>query len=88
MNERIRELALEADLYARSDNSSMLFENYQKRYTEKFSELLVRECARIADRKYLYSKEPNRWDSGFNISCEILEQFGILEDERTIQRTR
>ena len=45
MNERIKELAEQADLYARSDNSSMLFENYQKRYTEKFAELIVRECA-------------------------------------------
>ena len=44
MNERIKELAEQADLYARSDNSSMLFENYQKRYTEKFAELIVKEC--------------------------------------------
>ena len=47
MNERIRELAMQADLYARSDNSSMLFENYQKRYTEKFAELIVKECIDI-----------------------------------------
>ena len=48
MNERIQELAEQADLYARSDNSSMLFENYQKRYTEKLVELVVKECAHIA----------------------------------------
>jgi hypothetical protein len=30
MNERIKQLADQADLYARSDNSSMIFENYQK----------------------------------------------------------
>ena len=40
MNQKIRELAEQADLYARSDNSSMLFENFQKRYTEKLVELI------------------------------------------------
>ncbi len=44
MNRKIRELAEQANLYARSDNSSMIFENYQKRYTEKFVELIVQEC--------------------------------------------
>ncbi len=43
MNPRIRELAEQADLYARSDNSSMLFENFQKRYTQKFAELVIEE---------------------------------------------
>jgi hypothetical protein len=46
MNERIKELAEQANSYARSDNSSMLFENYQKRYTEKFAELIVEEYIR------------------------------------------
>ena len=49
MNERIRQLAEQANLYARSDNSSMLFENYQKRYTEKFAELIVEECLYIVE---------------------------------------
>ena len=47
MNERIKELAEQADQYARSDNSAMLFENFQKRYTEKFAELIVQECLGI-----------------------------------------
>jgi hypothetical protein len=51
MNRKIRELAEQANLYARSDNSSMLFENYQKRYTEKFAELIVQECADIIQRE-------------------------------------
>jgi exoribonuclease II len=49
MNERIKQLAEQASLYARSDNSSMLFENYQKRYTEKFADLIVRECMEVAN---------------------------------------
>jgi len=45
MNERVQELAEQADLYARSDNSSMMFEIFQKRYTEKLAELIAAECA-------------------------------------------
>lgn len=87
MNERIKELREQA-----ADFASVTYDNYtmatfdtnksiETLFEDKFTELIVMECARIADRKYLYSKEPNRWDSGFNISCEILEQFGILKDE-------
>lgn len=46
MNERIFELAEQASLYAVSDNSSMLFDVWKKRYTEKLAELIVRECIR------------------------------------------
>ena len=61
MNERVRELAKQAALYARSDNSSMLFENYQKRYSEKFAELIVKECASICElngQSYKHSFTP------------------------------
>lgn len=47
MNRRIQELADQASLHARADNSSMLFENFQKRYTEKFAELIVKECMNL-----------------------------------------
>jgi hypothetical protein len=59
MNERINELAEQANLYARSDNSSMVFENYQKRYTEKFAELIVRECAEYVkyNNNFTYSAQ-------------------------------
>jgi len=80
MNERIRELAARAYSYS-SEQTREFTPEFMAYYDEKFSELIIRECAHIADRKYLYSKEPNRWDSGFNISCNILEQFGILKDE-------
>lgn len=43
MNERIQKLSDIADSYARSDNSSMLFENYKDRYTSKLSELIIQE---------------------------------------------
>lgn len=45
MNAQIKELAEQASLYAVSDNSSMVFDVWKKRYTEKFAELIVQECA-------------------------------------------
>ena len=72
MNKRIRELAEQADLYARSDNSSMLFENYQKRYTEKFAELIVRECMQVANTYQ------NRGGNIY-VDNKIAEHFGVEE---------
>lgn len=40
----IGNISLQADLYARSDNSAMMFDNYKARYTEKLVELVVQEC--------------------------------------------
>ena len=71
MNERIKELAEQANLYARSDNSSMLFENYQKRYTEKFAELIVAECAGIV-QTYM-----SRWPEDAELTKQIKEHFGV-----------
>ena len=70
MNERIRKLAEQADLYARSYNSSMLFENYQKRYTEKFAELIVRECDRYVAEHY---DEMEPWMQ----PGDLLKHFGV-----------
>lgn len=47
MNKRIQELSNLADTCARSDNSAMLFENYHKRYTEKFAELILLKCCEL-----------------------------------------
>lgn len=80
MNERVIEIFKKSRGRLSFDENSSPYQ-FEQEELEKFVNLIVRECARIADRKYLYSKEPNRWDSGFNISCEILKQFGILKNE-------
>ena len=72
MNKRIQELADEAELYAVSDNSSMLFDVWKKRYTEKFAELIVKECADIGD---LYE------GGEYQVRTQILAHFGIEETE-------
>ena len=74
MNERIKELSYQADRYARSDNSSMLFENFQKRYTEKFVELLIEDVRNvIAD---VYREFPLEQAAPFlYLDEEITEHF-------------
>jgi hypothetical protein len=78
MNERIKELAEQASLYARSDNSSMLFENFQKRYTEKFAELIVRECVAICEDTDGEHIADARWGRRC-CALEIREHFGVEE---------
>jgi hypothetical protein len=79
MNSRIKELSEQADLYARSDNSSMLFENYQKRYTEKLAQLIVTKCAEVV----LDKNGPK--GAGYVHQCReesadrIKEHFGVEE---------
>lgn len=74
MNERINELADQASLYAVSDNSSMLFDVWKQRYTEKLSELIVRECAEILDEKIYPTSHP------FNaLGPKLKEHFGVKE---------
>lgn len=79
MNGRIRQLAEQASLYALPGNSSMLFENYHKQYTEKFAELIVRECVKhITDQQDL--AETN-WQckDGIHIVYSLAEHFGVEE---------
>ena len=82
MNERIKQLADQADLYARSDNSSMIFENYQKRYTEKFFELIVQECVDIVSKvPNGYRDYRNQIEDAMRADClqAIQEHFGVKE---------
>ena len=80
MNERIKQLSDQADLYARSDNSSMIFENYQKRYTEKFVELIVQECVDIVSKvPNGYRDYRNQIEDAMRADClqAIQEHFGV-----------
>ena len=51
MNERIRELAKEALDYAEKNQSAEVQQHWFKLYNEKFAELLIRECAFVAQNK-------------------------------------
>ena len=74
MNERIKELAVQAEEYS--------YKEYAKRetgytredfFTKKFAELIVRECAKVAF---------NDWCDGTNEGSSeqaILKHFGVAE---------
>lgn len=73
MNERIRELAVEAKIihpnYANIDGDRVPPE------LNKFAELLIRECANIDFR----SKVGMTTDQEFETGCVILEHFEVEE---------
>ena len=74
MNERIKELAEQADEYA--DNKIQMPGEYHPDWhdirDEKFAELIVRECSLVADRAHAE-------DMGWNIGEIIKEHFGVEE---------
>jgi hypothetical protein len=50
MNERIRELAEQAKFMAEEDiNKQISYNTELKAFAEKFAELLIQECGRVAD---------------------------------------
>ena len=70
MNQRIQELAIEAENYA--DGIVDQGGEFHQTYTKKFAELIVRECSAIAAKN---QAEDMEWD----ISGIIKEHFGIEE---------
>jgi hypothetical protein len=81
MNERIQELAVKAKLMAEEDiNRQISYNTELKAFAEKFAELIVRECIRVA-----------RGADGLDATHEawyLIEQhFGIgmsTEDKKTM----
>ena len=49
MNEHIRELAEHCDFYVGNEHYDKSHEEQQRLWVEKFAELIVQECANIAD---------------------------------------
>jgi len=66
MNERIRELALQAGMNIVDDKFSTYGE-----FAEKFAQLIVRECAHVAD---VADENKCEWIGG-----NILTHFGVEE---------
>jgi hypothetical protein len=64
MNERIADLAEQADQYAHENlkNESTWFEAYDS----KFAELIIKECLSIADNRGAYQ-----------VMDDIIERFGV-----------
>ena len=49
MNERIRELAEHCDFYVGNEHHDKSHEEQQRLWVEKFAQLIVQECAKLAD---------------------------------------
>ena len=69
MNERIRQLAEQAEDWA--DNQNFYASDYRDYLMEKFAELIVRECAEIC-----YNRD---YTDGSRYGDDICEHFGVEE---------
>ena len=76
MNERIRELAEQAENYAHEQNDKFGL-SYKREYDKKFAELIVRECILLFDG----SKETKTAGliSHNQVVSQIKEHFGFEE---------
>jgi hypothetical protein len=70
MNERIKQLAEQAEIYAGDlIDQGADYNQYPRYYTEKFAELIVRECISALDID----------DGATHHSELLLEHFGVAE---------
>lgn len=72
MNERIEELAYQAEQYAYTDNVGMQCQLWRDKFQTKFAELIVKECANWIDDQPLESIHDNYLNG-----WELLEHFGV-----------
>ena len=78
MNERIKELAEEAEQYANEQNDKY-GARFKTEYDKKFAELIVRECANHCDL-LLDHKISSEWSRGtHDCSKAIKQHFGVEE---------
>jgi hypothetical protein len=66
MNERIKELDNQAKLWAIDNTNFPISSHIPAGYTEKFAELIVRECAEVAYKRSVHSGP-----------SDIFKHFGI-----------
>ena len=87
MNERIRELSEQAQLYARQGmgkcvielqrfDADAISERYTKDFEDKFAELIVRECAGVAEVSMPINSHP---DDRLTVKNNVLKHFGVEE---------
>ena len=81
MNERIKRLAEQAEIYAgKLIDEGADYNQYPRYYTEKLAELIVQECAALAKSKSEYIQSIGTDDRGDQIQLHSLawqfEEFG------------
>jgi hypothetical protein len=75
MNQRIRELAIEAFFDEETSQTSNKMYNFSEYKLEKFAELIVRECAELT----LDHKNDDYYAGWLDYRDEILKHFGVRE---------
>ena len=78
LNERIKDLAEHCDFYVGNEHYEESYEEKQRLWTEKFAELIVRECVAICqdiDGEDNIDARSGRQDC----AVEIREHFGVEE---------
>jgi hypothetical protein len=77
MNNRIKELKIQACKWASENASSAEYENAAD---QKFAELIVRECAELCEGEAIFAGSNGRKDaSASNCSTIIRKHFGVEE---------
>ena len=71
MNERIKELDKQAKLWAIDNTNFPISSHIPAGYTEKFAELIVRECIGIVQPHI------SRWPEDCELVIKIKEHFGV-----------
>ena len=88
MNERIQKLYDQADKFAKENRTQTISgpgNNYFELFHEKFAELIVKECARVARatpapnfHEHLKQQLGHTWDmSAVEAGREIVKHFGV-----------
>ena len=85
MNERIKELAEQADKFAKENRTQTISgpgNNYFELFHEKFAELIVRDCMDIAknwDEQLVNSNLVKESNAVSIVAYRIARQFGVKE---------
>ena len=79
MNERIRELAEQAEIYAGEQiDEGADYNQYPRYYTEKFAELIVQECAQVSEDD-ITDGDACCTNTADRIARQIKKHFGVEE---------
>jgi hypothetical protein len=80
LNERIRELRKQAQKYVLDIPASLSPAEFDDLFEEKFSELIVRECAELCEGEAIFAGMNGRKDaSASNCATIIRQHFGVAE---------
>jgi len=77
MNERIKKLAIQAEIYAGElIDEGADYDQYPRYYTEKFAELIVRECIEKITTYDLVPGHSAKWEDIYDIHTRLLQDLG------------